>query len=96
MPVPRPAQDEDKNKFMSRCVGFMHGENDKKDDKDKWTQEQMTAICFSQWERKNKQQKSELSNEERESEEEFTRRFLLKYPQYTTYFENESIEETTE
>lgn len=91
MPVPRPAKDENKNKFMGRCISFLHKENSTKPDKDKWTNEQMTAICFSQWEKKGKQ--ASIDEDERETDEEFVKRFLAKYPQYTKYFVQESLEE---
>jgi hypothetical protein len=89
MPVPRPQKDEDKNKFMSRCIGFMHDENKKKQDKDKWTNEQMVAICYSQWGKKGK---ATTTNEEQENDEQFIERFLAKYPQYKKYFEEEEQE----
>lgn len=91
MPVPKPVKDEDKNKFMSRCIGFMHGENNKKPDGQKWTRDQMTAICFSQWEKKGKT-KADIAEEERESDEEFVKKFLQKHPEYKVYFETEETE----
>jgi hypothetical protein len=92
MPIPRPAKDEEQGKFMSRCVGFMHGENAKKPDGEKWKNDQMVAICFSQWKRKG-MSKAEIEDDERESDEEFVKRFLNRYPQYRKYFEGETIEE---
>ena len=89
MPVPKPAKNEDKNKFMSRCIGFMHGENGKKPEGQRWTRDQMTAICYSQW---RKSDKASFDEDERESDEEFVKKFLDKYPQYKPYFEQEEDE----
>ena len=90
MPVPRPVKDEPQSKFMSRCIGFLHGENKKKSDKDKWSNDQMVAICFSQWKNKGK---ASIPDEERETDEKFVENFLIKYPQYRKYFEEEIVEE---
>ena len=43
MPLPTPSKGEDKNKFISRCMG---NENMKKEFPD---QKQRNAVCFSQW-----------------------------------------------
>lgn len=86
MPIPRPQQDEDQSKFMSRCISFMHGENEKKQEGDKWSKDQMAAICFSQWKKRGAE--ADITLYEKESDEEFIERFLKKYPQYATYFED--------
>lgn len=49
MPVPKPNEGEKQNQFMGRCMKFMHDENQNKSDKNKRGQQQMVAICFSQW-----------------------------------------------
>lgn len=45
MPIPTPHNDEDKNKFMSRCMSKLNSENQSRDEK--WTHDQMIAICMS-------------------------------------------------
>ena len=46
MPIPTPKKDEEKEAFLSRCVSTL-----KKLDPDK-SQDQVIAICYSQWENK--------------------------------------------
>jgi len=92
MPIPRPAKDEKQNSFMGRCVRFMHTENDKKQDDAKWSNEQMVAICFSQWRKKGKAEIDTREEDERKSDAEFMERLLKKYPEYRIYFEDK-IEE---
>lgn len=43
MPIPKPQSDEDKNKFISRCISEL-----KKEDPE-LTDEQISAICYNQW-----------------------------------------------
>lgn len=89
MPIPKPVKDEEQSKFMSRCMAFMNTENAKKPEADKWKRDQMAAICFSQWEKKDKNEKAkaDLDEEEIQADKEFVDRFLKKYPQYKQYFE---------
>ena len=51
MPVPMPSDKEDENKFMGRCMRMMTDENKTKPDNQKRPQNQMVAICMSQWRR---------------------------------------------
>jgi hypothetical protein len=46
MPIPSPKPDEDKNKFMSRCMSRLDSENKSRSDGEKWTHDQMIAICM--------------------------------------------------
>lgn len=46
MPLPSPKPDEDKNKFMSRCMSKLDSENKTRSDDKKWTHDQMIAICM--------------------------------------------------
>lgn len=38
MPIPKPRKDEDKTKFIARCISFLVKEGK--------TQEQASAICY--------------------------------------------------
>jgi|WetSurMetagenome_2_1015567.scaffolds.fasta_scaffold743081_1 hypothetical protein len=89
MPVPKPVAKEEQSKFMSRCMAFMNNENAKKPADQKWKRDQMAAICFSQWEKKDKKETEQSSIDEQEikADEEFVKRFIAKYPQYKSYFE---------
>ena len=48
MPIPKPNKKEKKNDFISRCMGNDVMKKEYKDDK------QRSAVCYSQWEKKNK------------------------------------------
>ncbi len=86
MPMPMPGKDEDQDKFMSRCMQMMTKENEHKPSNEKRPQKQMVAMCFSQW--KNKDSKSSKENIEIDfASDEFVQKFLEKYPQYKSYFE---------
>lgn len=43
MPIPKPRQGERRNKYISRCVGFVMGEGTTRDPA------QAAAICNSTW-----------------------------------------------
>jgi hypothetical protein len=49
MPVPKPKSSESERDFISRCEKFMHEENDLKSEREKRSNEQISAICFSMW-----------------------------------------------
>lgn len=87
MPVPRPGEKESQSDFMSRCMRFMHTENQNKTGKDKRPQKQLVAICFSQWSNMHSSDKSMASTTEINND--FIVEFLKKYPQYKEYFESE-------
>ena len=53
MPVPKPRSGESKNKFISRCISFLHNEGT--------TGDQAVAICHSQWGRKEDEMSEEKS-----------------------------------
>lgn len=42
-PIPSPEKDEDEQKYISRCIS---------DIIDEYGQEQSSAICYGQWEKK--------------------------------------------
>lgn len=80
MPLPTPGKNESQDKFMERCMGVMHSENEHKPDNEKRPQKQMVAICMSQW----KEGKADSASAQSESD--FLERFLEKYPEYKEYF----------
>ena len=51
MPIPKPEKDEDKEKFISRCMIF-HDEDGKFDLENEKERKQALAICYSQWDNK--------------------------------------------
>jgi hypothetical protein len=53
MPVPNPKAGESEREYISRCEKFMHKENENKNEGEKRSNEQISAICYSTW-RKNK------------------------------------------
>lgn len=44
--MPKPSKGEEKQKFISRCMGH--------DDMQRYDQDQRAAICYSYWEKRNK------------------------------------------
>jgi hypothetical protein len=46
MPIPKPGKTEDKNTFISRCMG------DKVTNREWPDQKQRAGVCYSQWEHK--------------------------------------------
>jgi hypothetical protein len=52
MPVPKPKEKETEKEYISRCEKFMHEENERKSADEKRSNEQITAICFSTWRKK--------------------------------------------
>lgn len=53
MPMPTPQKDEERAVFMKRCIGALQEENKDKT-KNKWTNNQIVAICNTEWENKKK------------------------------------------
>ena len=49
MPVPKPTSNESERDYISRCEKFMHEENDHKPESEKRSNEQISAICYSTW-----------------------------------------------
>jgi hypothetical protein len=87
MPVPTPRNKEEKDKFISRCVSFLHKEESNKPKDKRRPNEQLVAICFSQW--KNKSSKSSEEVEIDEATSEFVNKFLTKHPEYASYFDED-------
>jgi hypothetical protein len=52
MPVPEPKANESEREFISRCEKFMHEENESNPESKKRSNAQMTAICYSNWRKK--------------------------------------------
>jgi hypothetical protein len=50
MPIPKPEKDETKNQYTSRVISFLVEENKSRDKP--WTTQQMVAIAYSLWEKK--------------------------------------------
>lgn len=53
MPLPSPKGKEEKNDFISRCMGSSVMKNEFPE------QKQRTAVCFSQWRKAKKKSKSD-------------------------------------
>jgi len=49
MPVPKPKVNESEQDYISRCEKFMHEENDLKPEGERRSNEQISAICYSEW-----------------------------------------------
>lgn len=49
MPVPKPKANESERDFISRCQKFMREENERKPESEKRSNEQISAICYSEW-----------------------------------------------
>lgn len=49
MPIPKPRKNEDKDKFISRCISQLKKEDPNRPDK------QIKAICFQRWQERNKE-----------------------------------------
>jgi hypothetical protein len=52
MPVPNPKSNESERDYISRCEKFMHEENNSKPEGEKRSNDQITAICYSTWRKK--------------------------------------------
>jgi hypothetical protein len=52
MPVPKPKEKETERNYISRCEKFMHEENESKPAGEKRSNEQISAICYSTWRKK--------------------------------------------
>jgi hypothetical protein len=52
MPVPKPKPNESEKEYISRCEKFMHEENNIKPESEKRSNEQISAICYSTWRKK--------------------------------------------
>ena len=52
MPVPKPKPKETEKEYISRCEKFMHEENQSKSSVEKRSNEQISAICYSTWRKK--------------------------------------------
>ena len=46
MPLPKPNKGESKNDFVSRCIGFVKGEDSS------IPNDQASTMCFTQWKNK--------------------------------------------
>ncbi len=83
MPVPTPRKGETQDKFMGRCMTFLHNENMEA----KRPQKQMAAICLSQWREKSKAEEASSDEPAVEINTEFIKTFLEKHPEYTEFFQ---------
>jgi len=55
--IPVPKKQEPQGKFIARCVSALAGEGDR------YTNEQRTAICYSQWKKRKKGETMKPRNE---------------------------------
>lgn len=61
MPIPNPKKNEDKNKYMNRCMEFMKDE--------KYKQKQKIAICLNTFSRPKKKANAEIELDITDTEE---------------------------
>jgi hypothetical protein len=52
MPVPKPKSNESEREYISRCEKLMDEENESKPEKERRSNEQISAICYSTWRKK--------------------------------------------
>ena len=87
MPVPTPNKGEEREKYLSRCIGFLSGENNKKPAGERRPANQIAAICYSQWKEHAKAEQAELDKKE---EAKFIAKFIENHPEYAKYFKIDS------
>jgi len=58
MPIPKPGASETQSEFISRCISFVTDEG-------KYPQNQVAAICYSQWDNKEEDMGSQNDDDKR-------------------------------